>query len=276
MLPISDLATSLQRFRVASPEATRALERSLACHGQLCPLAVYRGSDGVEVVDGFKRLGAARKVGLGELSVRVLPVDLRGAKVALATLNGCTGLNVLEEAWLVRTLYRDERLDQPHIGRLFQRDKSWVSRRLALAENLQPDVEADVRLGLVAPSIARALARLPRGNQLGVAAAVQQGGLTAHQTHRLVAMLLKSPETPLADAVERATSSGRRRVRDPPAELAHLARRAAALTAELRRYRQGSSAVPPAGDLRSALTDLAAEIAAHWRHDEEPTNVDHS
>jgi hypothetical protein len=65
-----------------------------------------------------------------------------------------------------------------------------VCRRLALAEGLAEEVEADVRLGLLSATAAREVGRLPRGNQAAVAQAVTRRGLTTRQARRLVDRLL--------------------------------------------------------------------------------------
>jgi len=86
------------------------------------------------------------------------------AKLRLRELHQGRGLTELEEAWLVRSLYREDAMSMPQIGLAFGRHKSWVWRRLMLAEALEPMVQADVRLGLLAPR-ARAIrpgARAPR------------------------------------------------------------------------------------------------------------------
>ena len=72
----------------------------------------------------------------------------------------------------MRSLYRDDRLTQPQIAQLLGRDKSWVCRRLVLAEGLADGVEASVRLGLLSATAARDVARLPRGNQEACAPSV--------------------------------------------------------------------------------------------------------
>jgi hypothetical protein len=95
---------------------------------------------------------------------------------------------------LVRSLYRDDKLSQPEIARRLDRHKSWVCRRLVLVEALDPAVQADVRLGLLAPRAAIALAALPRGNQVAASAVVIRRGLTVAQTERLVAELRDQPE----------------------------------------------------------------------------------
>lgn len=49
----------------------------------------------------------------------------------------------LEEAWLIRSLHREEGWPQVEIARWFGRHKSWVNRRLLLAEGLADEVQAD-------------------------------------------------------------------------------------------------------------------------------------
>src|SRR5512142_3370333 len=48
------------RYRLHVPEAERAMARSLERYGQLSPVVVCRRQERYELIDGFKRLGAAR------------------------------------------------------------------------------------------------------------------------------------------------------------------------------------------------------------------------
>ena len=67
-------------------------------------------------------------------------------------------------------LVRDDGMTQVEAAHLLGRHKSWVCRRLALLEKLSVAVKEDLRLGLVGPSLARQLTRLPAGNQEAVLA----------------------------------------------------------------------------------------------------------
>jgi ParB-like chromosome segregation protein Spo0J len=208
---IGELRESHAGLRVLDEGSVRGMRESLVRHGQLMAVAAYRprrddGDGELEVVDGFKRLRAARELGWALMRVRILPLAGAEAKAAIGILNHGRGLSELEEAWLVRSLYRDDRLTQPQIGRILGRHKSWVSRRLLLAEGLEDSVQVDVRLGLVAASTATIVARLPRCNQLAAAEAVMRGGLTKYQADRLVTQVLALPEeereAALCDALE--------------------------------------------------------------------------
>jgi len=179
--------------------------------------------------------------------VDVLDIDVVQAKAALAQLNQANALSELEEAWLCRSLYREDKLTQPQIGRLLRRHKAWVCRRLALAEGLDETVEADVRLGLVAARAAYEVTRLPRGNQREVAELVMRRGLTVGQTARLCTALLACGDpaarrvllceaqegtgAPPARAARRQRSPGEKLVDDVSAVTQLLARLQARLCA---------------------------------------------
>jgi len=166
------------------------VRRSLERQGQLAAVTVFPVADGMELIDGFKRLRAARALGWEEVHVRALEVDIVEAKLAIVQLHDRTGLTEMEEAWLVRSLYRDHGLSQPEIAGRLRRHKSWVSRRLLVAEALDEAVQVDVRLGLLAPRAAAGLAQLPRGNQQQAAQLVVRTGMTTRQTTTLVGDLL--------------------------------------------------------------------------------------
>jgi ParB/RepB/Spo0J family partition protein len=188
---VDEVGERLGALRLCDADALAEMQRSLARLGQLSAIAVFTAEKGeLEVVDGFKRLRAARALGWSELRAHTLVVDAVGAKVAITALHDRHGLSELEEAWLVRSLYREDRLAQPEIARRLSRDKSWVCRRLMMAEALDDAVQADVRLGLLSPSTAAALARLPRRNQRPAAEVVARSGMTFRQTARLVEELL--------------------------------------------------------------------------------------
>jgi hypothetical protein len=61
------------RYRLHLPEAERAMARSLERYGQLSPVVVCRRQQRYELIDGFKRLSAARRLThISHLSARCL------------------------------------------------------------------------------------------------------------------------------------------------------------------------------------------------------------
>ena len=161
---------------------------------------------GLELFDGLKRKQAALALSWPALRVEVHTLDSAGAKVRLLLCNATSGLSDLEVAWVVRSLYRDEKLDQPHIARLLSHDKSWVCRKLTLAEGLSDELTGHVRLGLVCARAAVELARLPRCNQDAAARVVIRRGLTTRQTARLVESLLEAPQEQWPKLLEQASA----------------------------------------------------------------------
>jgi ParB/RepB/Spo0J family partition protein len=217
---LAELGEQLSPLRLRSPEALREMERSLSRHGQLVAVVCHRQEEKVEVVDGFKRLIGARALGWSALRAEVHEVTGPLAKLLLWQSNARQELSVLEEAWLVRALYRDDRLTQPQIAQLLGRHKSWVCRRLVLAEGLTDSVAADVRLGLVSGTAAREVGRLPRGNQEQIAQVIARRGLTTRQTTRLVDQLVAAGDDRtraaiLAEAERTSMPSAPRGVRAP-------------------------------------------------------------
>jgi len=192
---VNELGDRLSALRLMSEPAQRAIEASLVRYGQLSPVICSREATAVSVVDGFKRLRAAVRLGWSELKVMVHESPDAGAsQLLLWQSNQGNGLTDLEQAWLVRSLYREAKLTQPQIAHLFARHKSWVSRRLMLAEGLSEAVEAQLRLGLLSLTLAREVARLPRGNQEAGAKVMMRRGLSTRQAGKLVDELLMAPD----------------------------------------------------------------------------------
>jgi len=203
----NDLGEALSSMRLCPPQAQQEMRLSLSRLGQLTPVQVYRVGASLELFDGLKRLRAARELSWPRLRVEVHALDSAGAKVRLLCCNAGSGLAELEEAWLVRSLYREDRLTQPQIALLLSRHKSWVCRRLALAESLSDELTASVRLGLVAARAAAELARLPRGNQDAVMRVITRRGLTTRQSAQLVQTLLAAPPEQWPHLLEHASTT---------------------------------------------------------------------
>jgi ParB-like chromosome segregation protein Spo0J len=196
-MALADLGERYRRYRLGDPEAEEAMAGSLRRWGQLAPVVAYVRDGQFELIDGFKRLTAARQIReLASLSVRVLEVDERTAKAAILGLNrDQRPVRELEEAWVVQGLVRDDGMTQVEAAQLLGRHKSWVCRRLAFLEKLSVAVKEDLRLGLVGPSLARELTRLPTGNQEALLALTRRETLTAQEVSGVIDLLQgASPE----------------------------------------------------------------------------------
>lgn len=181
-----------RRYRLPDAAAEAAMAGSLGRYGQLSPLAVCLREERPEVLDGFKRVAAGRTLpAVASLQARLVVVDEPTAKAIILGLN-CIGgrMKELEEAWIVQALVREDGLSQPQVAELLQRHKSWVCRRLALLERLAEECREDLRLGLLSPTMARQLTRLPAGNQVEVVAAARREHLSAAEVHGVVDLVV--------------------------------------------------------------------------------------
>ena len=206
---VAALGEGYRRYRLGDPEGEEAMAGSLRRWGQLSPVVACERAGRLELIDGFKRLSAARQIGeMPSLSVRVLEVDERGAKAAILGLNrDRRPVRELEEAWVVQGLVREDGMTQVEAAHLLGRHKSWVCRRLALLERLSVAVKEDLRLGLVGVSLARELVRLPAGNQEAVLALVRRESLTAQEVSGVIDLLAGASEDQAAYVLSKPRES---------------------------------------------------------------------
>jgi ParB-like chromosome segregation protein Spo0J len=191
-LALEAIGERYRRYRLPDAAGEAAMAGSLARYGQLSPVAVCLREEKPEVLDGFKRVAAARTLpAVVSLQARLVEVDEPTAKAIILGLNGIGGrMKELEEAWIVQALVREDGLSQLQVAELLQRHKSWVCRRLALLERLSEECREDLRLGLLSPTMARQLTRLPAGNQMEVVAAARREHLTAAEMHGVVDLIV--------------------------------------------------------------------------------------
>jgi ParB-like chromosome segregation protein Spo0J len=159
-------------------------------------VVVCRRQERYELIDGFKRLGAARRLSpMQHLSARLLEADERTAKAAIYGLNRAGGrTRELEEAWIIQALVREDGMSQVEVAELLGRHKSWVCRRLALIERLGPTAREELRVGLLSPTAARQVLRLSEGNQAEVLDAVRREALSSAELTGVVDLWLGCAE----------------------------------------------------------------------------------
>ncbi len=192
---VADIGDRYAELRIIQPQAEGAMERSLRLYGQMTPVILGRGEKSVyEMVDGFKRLRAGRKLGFSTLDARIFQGGRRALKAAIIHLNNeSRTIAELEAGMVIRSLHREDGLSQVEIGVLLGRHKSFVCRRLRMAEALSDEVLDHLKLGLISMTIGRELARLPRGNQALALRTVIKHRLTSRETSRMVGMALSRP-----------------------------------------------------------------------------------
>jgi len=171
------------------------IEQSMRLQGQLQPIVVRVHEEGYQVIDGFKRVYKAMDLMMSDLECYLLDVDEQQAKVLLLSYNRSNqSMEAWEEAMVLKSLLEGGDLDQRHLAKLVGRSPSWVSRRLSLIGKLDEEVAAEIRMGSITSSHARALTRLPRGNQAELALVISHFHLSSRLSERLVDAWLEAED----------------------------------------------------------------------------------
>ena len=142
-----DIGERYGNLRLVNPGAYAAMERSIAQYGQVTPVVVGQPAGSkYEMVDGFKRYRACKKLGHKSLSCRVLKGKERALKSAMLYLNmQVSSIGDLEQGMIIQSFYKEDGLSQVEIAKLLSRHKSWVSRRLSLVDRLSDEVINQMR-----------------------------------------------------------------------------------------------------------------------------------
>ena len=194
-VPLSEFDLSLASVRIMNPARILQVEKSMRVHGQLQPVIARVHEDKYQLIDGFKRFFASENLLIEALQCRVLDIDLPGAKVLLLSYNRPhRSMEAWEEALVLQDLQQTHSLDQRSLAGLLGYSRSWVSRRLSLIEKIDKKVSSQIMMGELSSSQARALTRLPRGNQCAVAGAIINFNLASRQSNTLVDAFLKAKD----------------------------------------------------------------------------------
>jgi ParB/RepB/Spo0J family partition protein len=201
---IGDFDLSLGEMRIMNKSRVVQVEKSLRLHGQLQPVVARAHAGGIQLIDGFKRVYAAEALLMETLQCRLLEIDEDQAKVLLLSYNWSTqSLVPYEEALVLQDLLKSHGLDQRRLSQLTGKSPSWVSRRLSLIGRLDEGISTEIRMGVLSSSHARALMRLPRGNQVAVAGVIRTNQLTSRQADCLVDVFLAAENEQTQDLILR-------------------------------------------------------------------------
>ena len=149
-IELHQLDHKYERFKVRNPKEEKRIVGTMAQQGQFSPVIVVGAADGhgkYVVIDGFKRVRAAQKVGLDSVEAVVWEHSEVDALVLMHTLQRPRERSALEDAYLIRALHDEHGLSQTAIGARLGRTQGWVSRRLALVKELPEWLQEHVRKG---------------------------------------------------------------------------------------------------------------------------------
>ena len=194
-IELSEFDLSLSEIRIMNMSRILQVEKSMRVHGQLQPVVARVHEGGFQLIDGFKRYYAAEDLLMETLQCRLLEIDLSQAKVLLLSYNRPhQSMEALEEAMVLQDLQTTHSLDQRSLAELTGYSRSWVSRRLSLIDKMDKEVSSEIMMGVLTSSHARALIKLPRGNQGEVARAIANFRLTSRQSDALAEAFLKAKD----------------------------------------------------------------------------------
>lgn len=173
-LEFHQLDLRYQSLRRRAPEREKRLLASLAQHGQQAPIVVVAAEGGARVVvDGYKRVRALRALKADTVQATVWDLPEAEALLLERLMRSAQGDGPLDQAWLLHELVVRFALGQQELAQRFERTVSWVSRRLALVEDLPEEIQQRVRDGAVGAHAAmKYLVPLARANRTDALALV--------------------------------------------------------------------------------------------------------
>ena len=180
-LEFHQLALRYERLKVVRLEAERRLLASLAEVGQQVPMVVVKeNADGrFVVIDGYKRVRALRRLGRDTVTAGCWPGGEAEALIATRLVQTAEPETVLEQSWLLAELHERFGLSLEELARNFNHSVSWVSRRLALVQELPEGIQERVRRGeMGAHGAAKYLVPLARANREACLQLVEAIGAT--------------------------------------------------------------------------------------------------
>jgi ParB/RepB/Spo0J family partition protein len=154
-----------ESMRIVDPSGIRRLAQSLQAYGQREPIQVVRNAEDLVLVDGYRRVQALSQMGRDTALAWIEEGCVSEAVLRVIGQHQAHRLQPIEEAWLMASLV-DEGLSQQDIATSLGKDKSWVSRRLALVNALPDAFQEAVRSGELSTWVAnRVLSPLARANE---------------------------------------------------------------------------------------------------------------
>jgi len=188
-IELNELDVRYQTLRIHEREREARLMASLAGGGQQVPIVVLPAQPAYILLDGYKRMRCAKRLGWTALAALCWDLEEAEALIFCSMLRGGDKDSALEQGWLLRELQGRFGLKLDELGRRFDRSQSWVSRRLGLVRDLPELAQEAVQSGkIVAHGAMKYLVPLARANRkdcLRLSEAISALTLSSRQIGRL-------------------------------------------------------------------------------------------
>jgi ParB family chromosome partitioning protein len=167
-LEFHQLELRYERLRVIRPEQERRLLASLAEIGQQVPIVVVQdqANSRFVVIDGYKRIRSLRRLARDTVMASWWPGEESDALIITRLMQTAEPESALEQSWLLAELHDRFGLALEELAKRFGHSVSWVSRRLALGQELPDSIQEQIRRGQIVPhAAAKYLVPLARANR---------------------------------------------------------------------------------------------------------------
>lgn len=144
---ISSIDMRYRHCRSSHGPSEQRLLCSMSTEGIRDPLLGLMRVDEPVLLDGFKRLRCAKRLGINQIPFRSLADDEAMAIITLMRLANASSLNFVEQACLIDELRRVHNLTGAEIARRLEKSTAWVSMRIGLTSELTPFVTEKIMSG---------------------------------------------------------------------------------------------------------------------------------
>ena len=161
-VPVNDILDNPDQPRkTITPEEIAELANDIKNNGLLQPIAIREYNTQYMIIFGTRRLAAVKSLGHDVIQAQIFPNEngLKLLLTALAENIQRQPLSDWEEAESLRILRDGHKLGVRELGRLINKDKASVSRRLKVIE--EPDLVEAIKDGKIATSTAALMINTP-------------------------------------------------------------------------------------------------------------------
>ena len=151
---LGQLDRRYEDIRRRDPRRESRLLSSLSEGGQQVPIVVLGETVRPVVLDGYKRVRCAARLGWDVMRATVWELPECEALFLERLMHGASRESALEQGWFLCALRERFGLPCEELARRFDRSLSWVSRRLGLVGQLPEAIQEGVRKGRIVPHAA--------------------------------------------------------------------------------------------------------------------------
>lgn len=165
-------------------------EKSIRQYGLLTPIVLMENPSGkLMTLTGENELEILQEMNVSKADVLITELKDRSDSCKVILLLSCLqkGLNALSEGLILHELMKTGGYTQKELAESLLKSKSWISKRLSLAQTLNKNVSEMVLSKQLCPASAQNIARLPQEVQHRFATEVYAKNITKSTVERLVA-----------------------------------------------------------------------------------------